>query len=53
MRLTMISTRNLTKLPTIETLRKLTQSLAMLDAILMREWGTDQAHLHFREPIAA
>jgi hypothetical protein len=38
MRLTMISTRNLTKLPTIETLRKLTQSLAMLDAILMREW---------------
>jgi len=36
--LPMISTRNLTELPTIETLRKLTQSLAMLDAILMREW---------------
>ena len=34
----MISTRNLTGLPTIETLKKLTQSLAMLDAILMREW---------------
>jgi hypothetical protein len=33
----MISTRNLTELPTIETLRKLTQSLAMLDAIIMRE----------------
>jgi len=37
-RLTMISTRNLAELPTIDTLRKLTQSLAMLDAILMREW---------------
>jgi hypothetical protein len=34
----MISTRNLTELPTTETLRKLTQSLAMLDAILMPEW---------------
>jgi hypothetical protein len=33
----MISTRNLTELPTIGTLRKLTQSLAMLDAILMPE----------------
>jgi hypothetical protein len=34
----MISTKNLTELPTIETLRKLTQSLAMIDAILMRQW---------------
>jgi hypothetical protein len=34
----MISTRNLTELPTIDILRKLTQSLAMLDAILMRDW---------------
>jgi hypothetical protein len=34
----MISMKNLTELPAIETLRKLTQSLAMLDAILMREW---------------
>jgi hypothetical protein len=34
----MISTRNLTGLPTIETLGKLTQSLATLDAILMPEW---------------
>jgi hypothetical protein len=34
----MISTRNLFELPTIETLRKLTQSLAVLDAILMPEW---------------
>jgi len=33
----MISTRNLTDLPNLETLRKLTQSLAVLDAILMRE----------------
>lgn len=33
----MISTRNLTELPKIETLKKLTQSLALLDAILMRE----------------
>lgn len=38
--LPMISTRNLTELPTIETLRKLAQSLAMLDAILMREWDS-------------
>ncbi len=34
----MISTRDLSALPTIETLRKLTQSLAMLEAILMRDW---------------
>jgi hypothetical protein len=34
----MISTRDLTALPTIETLKKLTQSLSMLDAIIMREW---------------
>jgi hypothetical protein len=34
----MISTRDLTALPTIEPLKKLTQSLAMLDAIMMREW---------------
>src|SRR5712671_5552095 len=34
----MISTRDLTALPTIETLKKLTKSLAMLDAIIMREW---------------
>jgi hypothetical protein len=34
----MISMRNLTELPTIGTLRKLTKSLAMLDAILMPEW---------------
>lgn len=35
----MISTRDLSALPAIETLKKLTQSLAMLDAIIMREWG--------------
>ncbi len=34
----MISSRDLTALPTIEKLKKLTQSLAMLDAIIMREW---------------
>lgn len=34
----MISTRNLTELPEIDALRKLTQSLAMLDAIVQREW---------------
>jgi hypothetical protein len=34
----MISTRNLTELPKIETLRKLTQSLAMLDAIRIPVW---------------
>jgi hypothetical protein len=34
----MISTKNLAGLATIETLRKLTQSLAMLDAIVEREW---------------
>jgi hypothetical protein len=34
----MISTRNLSALPAIEILRKLTQSLAMLDAIVEREW---------------
>jgi hypothetical protein len=33
-----ISTRDLTALPTMETLKKLTKSLAMLDAIIMREW---------------
>ena len=34
----MISTRNLAELPTIEKLKKLTQSLAMLDAIIERNW---------------
>ena len=34
----MISTRDLSALPTIETLKELMQSLAMLDAIIMREW---------------
>jgi hypothetical protein len=34
----MISTRNLSALPPIETLKKLTQSLAMLDAIIERKW---------------
>jgi hypothetical protein len=34
----MISTRDLTALPRIEILKKLTQSLAMLDAIIMKEW---------------
>jgi hypothetical protein len=34
----MISSRDLTALPKIEELKKLTQSLAMLDAIVMREW---------------
>lgn len=34
----MISTRNLSKLPDIDTLRRLMQSLAVLDAILMPEW---------------
>jgi len=33
----MISTRHLSELPSIETLKKLTQSLALLDAILMRQ----------------
>lgn len=35
----MISTRNLTKLPDIDQLRRLFQSLAMLDTILSPEWG--------------
>jgi hypothetical protein len=34
----MISTRDLSRFPGIEQLRKLTQSLAMLDAIVEREW---------------
>lgn len=34
----MLSTRNLAPLPDIPTLRRLTQSLAMLDAILCPEW---------------
>ncbi len=34
----MISTRNLSKLPEIDTLRRLMQSLAMLDAILSPDW---------------
>jgi hypothetical protein len=34
----MISTRDLSALPTIETLRRLSQSLAMLDAIIVRDW---------------
>src|SRR5436309_2575766 len=34
----MISTRDLSGLPDIETLRRLMQSLAMLDAILSSEW---------------
>ena len=34
----MISTKDILSLPTIDTLKKLTQSLAMLDAIIMREW---------------
>ncbi|SRR5713101_1061238 len=34
----MISTRDLSALPTIATLKKLTQSLAMLDAIIQPEW---------------
>jgi hypothetical protein len=34
----MISTKNLAGLATIETLRRLTQSLAMLDAVVEREW---------------
>ena len=34
----MISTRDLSRLPGIEDLRRLTQSLAMLDAIIEREW---------------
>jgi hypothetical protein len=34
----MISTRNLEKLPEIEALKRLTQSLAMLDAIIQRDW---------------
>jgi hypothetical protein len=33
-----ISTRDLSSLPDIDTLRRLMQSLAMLDAILSREW---------------
>jgi hypothetical protein len=33
-----ISTRNLTPLPDIQALKQLTQSLAMLDAILWPEW---------------
>jgi hypothetical protein len=38
----MISTRDLSAMPTIETLRRLSQSLAMLDAIIMREWDFRQ-----------
>jgi hypothetical protein len=34
----MISTKNLSQLPAIGRLRQLSQSLAMLDAILQREW---------------
>ena len=34
----MISTRDLTQLPTVDALRRLMQSLAMLDAILCPEW---------------
>jgi len=34
----MIGTKNLDTLPTIDNLRRLTQSLAMLDAILMPDW---------------
>jgi hypothetical protein len=34
----MISTRNLSALPTLEKLKSLTKSLAMLDAIICREW---------------
>lgn len=34
----MISTRNLSELPTIDALRGLTQSLAMLDATIERNW---------------
>jgi len=34
----MISTRDLSALPTIQALKKLTQSLAMLDAIMERAW---------------
>ena len=34
----MISTRNLTQLPDIPTQRRLTQSLAVLGAILSPEW---------------
>jgi hypothetical protein len=34
----MISTRNLSALPPINVLKKLTQSLAMLDAIIQRDW---------------
>ena len=34
----MISTRNLSALPSIDVLKKLTQSLAMLDAVIQRNW---------------
>lgn len=34
----MISTRNLSELPAVDELRRLTQSLAMLDAIIERNW---------------
>ena len=34
----MISTRNLIQLPEPQTLKKITQALAMLDAIIQREW---------------
>lgn len=34
----MISTRNLSALPQIDALKNLTQSLAMLDAIIQRDW---------------
>lgn len=40
-RITMISTRDLGALPDIQGFRKLTQALAMLDAILSPEWQTD------------
>lgn len=35
----MISTRDLSALPPINALKKLTQSLAMLDAIIQRDWS--------------
>jgi len=35
----MISTRDLSQLPEIRSLKKLTQSLAMLDAIMMPDWS--------------
>jgi len=35
-----LSTATLEKLPDIETLRSLTKSIAMLDAIICREWDS-------------